>query len=292
MTPDEVRNAIEKALEDSLPNQSEHSDALVEALSWSVLGGGKRLRGMLACTTALAFGESDLDTVMDLAVSIELMHAYSLVHDDLPAMDDADFRRGQISTHKKFGEAVAILSGDALQAMAFHAIVNSEKLNDGQKTSSVRILSTAAGWRGMVGGQAWDIESTRPPRNEKELAKLQDAKTGQLFEASILFGLVASNIDLNDDRADWGRTLGAKLGRVFQMVDDLIDVTQTASTTGKPENQDQDMGKATYPAMLGLTTTQHRIDTVREEIARMFKRYSLGNSLLAQVVDRCIERVA
>ena len=292
MTSDEVRQAIERALEDTLPRRSEHSDALVEALSWSVLGGGKRLRGILACATALAFGESNLNRVIDLAKSIELMHAYSLVHDDLPAMDDADLRRGQSSTHKKFGEAIAILAGDALQASAFEVIVNSDELSEAQKASAIRVLAEKAGWRGMVGGQAWDIDSNRLPGNEKELEILQGAKTGEMFQTAILFGLIAADVDLNDDRREWGETLGAKLGRAFQMVDDLIDVMETASTTGKPVNQDQTAGKVTYPALLGLTTTRKRIATLQNEIRQMLQEDQLEETLLAETVDQCIERIA
>ena len=292
MTSDEVRQAIERALEDVLPSRSEHSDALVEALSWSVLGGGKRLRGILACATALAFGESNLNRVIDLATSIELMHAYSLVHDDLPAMDDADLRRGQSSTHKKFGEAIAILAGDALQALAFEVIVNSDELSEAQKASAIRVLAEKAGWRGMVGGQAWDIDSKRLPGNEKELEILQGAKTGEMFQTAILFGLIAADVDLNDDRREWGETLGAKLGRAFQMVDDLIDVMETASTTGKPVNQDQIAGKVTYPALLGLTTTRKRIATLQNEIRQMLQEDQLEKTLLAETVDQCIERIA
>lgn len=292
MTSDEVRQAIERALEDTLPSRSEHSDALVEALSWSVLGGGKRLRGILSCATALAFGESSLNRVIDLAVSIELMHAYSLVHDDLPAMDDADLRRGQSSTHKKFGEAMAILAGDALQAMAFDVIVNSDELSDAQQASAIRVLAEKAGWQGMVGGQAWDIDAKRLPKNEKELEILQGAKTGDMFQTAILFGLIAANVELNEDRREWGELLGAKIGRAFQMVDDLIDVIQSSSTTGKPENQDQTAGKVTYPALLGLTTTRTRIATVQEEITQLLGEFQLDQTLLAETVDQCIERIA
>ena len=292
MTSDEVRQAIERALEDTLPRRSEHSDALVDALSWSVLGGGKRLRGILACATALAFGELNLNRVIDLAISIELMHAYSLVHDDLPAMDDADLRRGQSSTHRKFGEAMAILAGDALQAMAFDVIVNSGELSDGQQASAIRVLAEKAGWQGMVGGQAWDIDSKRLPKNEKELEILQGAKTGDMFQTAILFGLIAANDELNDALRQWGESLGAKLGCAFQMVDDLIDVMESSSTTGKPENQDQIAGKVTYPALLGLSTTRKRITTVQEEITQLLDEFQLDQTLLAETVDQCIERIA
>ena len=292
MTSDEVRQAIERALKDALPTRSEHSDALVDALAWSVLGGGKRLRGILVCATALAFGESNLNRAIDLASSIELMHAYSLVHDDLPAMDDADLRRGQSSTHKKFGEAIAILAGDALQALAFEVIVTSNLLSNSQKTSATRMLATRAGWQGMVGGQAWDIDSNRLPENERELEILQGAKTGEMFQAAILFGLIAADVELNDERMKWGKSLGAKLGRAFQMVDDLIDVMQTSSTTGKPENQDQTAGKVTYPGFLGLSTTRERIAIVKKEITQLLREDQLEETLLAETVDQCIDRIA
>ena len=292
MTLDQITNQINKALTTRLDYLSiDKPGPLTDSMRWSVLGGGKRLRGSLVCTSALAWGARDLRSSMDLAMAVEFMHAYSLVHDDLPAMDDAATRRGKPSTHKQFGEAMAVLAGDSLQALAFEVIAHSDGLSDPQKVRATQILTNAAGWNGMVGGQAWDIDQSRLPSDEEELAKMHRGKTGALFAASLLMGMVVSDEDIDQEQLSWATHVGIKLGSVFQMVDDVIDVTQSEETTGKPQNQDKLAGKVTYPSLIGLRETQKRILKRRDDLREHFSEYGLENSLLAQVAMRCIERV-
>ena len=292
MTLIEIRQRIEKELDRSLPIDSTHSEQLVQAVRWSVLGGGKRLRGTLTCAVATALGTPDLEELMDLAVAIELIHAYSLVHDDLPAMDDADLRRGKASTQKKFGEALAILAGDGLQTLAFEQLVRSTQLTDSQKTRAVLLLSNAAGWEGMVGGQAWDISKEHKPETETELAELHSAKTGRLFKAAVMFGLIPGNNDLSDELHAWGSSLGSELGLIFQMVDDVIDVTQSSAVSGKPHQIDEAHSKVTYPSLLGLETTRKRISESHQAVVSLLEQRSLQTSLLTEVVDQCVRRVS
>ena len=292
MTLEQITNQINKALTTRLDSLiSEQPGPLTDAMRWSVLGGGKRLRGSLVCTSALAWGATDLRSAMDLAIAVEFMHAYSLVHDDLPAMDDAAKRRGKPSTHKQFGEAMAVLAGDALQALAFDVIVDSAELSDSQKVRATRQLSKTAGWNGMVGGQAWDIDPARLPSDEKELASMHRDKTGALFVASLLMGMIVSDEDMDHKQRSWATHVGMKLGSVFQMVDDVIDVTQSQETTGKPQNQDEMAEKVTYPSLIGLRETQKRILKSRDDLREHFSEYGLENSLLAQVAMRCVDRV-
>ena len=291
MNADDIRAKIDHALLKAIPQTSKHSDALVDAMAWSTLGGGKRLRGMLTCTTALAFGSTSIVAPVDLAVAIELMHAYSLVHDDLPAMDDADLRRGKTSTHKKFGEAIAILTGDALQTLAFETVMSSSHLSDSKKIRATQILSNAAGWAGMVGGQAWDISEDRKPQNETELSTLQLGKTGEIFVAATMLGLISSDNDLDGKKVKWARNFGSNLGCVFQMIDDLIDTTQSKMVTGKPKYQDRELGRVTYVSLLGLEGTRQRVAEIRSRIFNLLEVLpSMSKNLLVKVVNECIDR--
>ena len=292
MTLDQITNQINKALTTRLDYLTlEKPGPLTDAMRWSVLGGGKRLRGSLVCTSALAWGAKDLRSAMDLAMAVEFMHAYSLVHDDLPEMDDAATRRGKPSTHRQFGEAMAVLAGDALQALAFDVIANSAELSDSQKVRATRILSKTAGWNGMVGGQASDIDPSRLPTTEDELATLHRDKTGALFVASLLMGMIVSDEDMDQEQLSWATRVGMKLGSVFQMVDDVIDVTQSQETTGKPQNQDEMAGKVTYPSLIGLEETKRRIEVLRTYLQGRFSNRGLEKSLLAKVAMKCIDRV-
>ncbi|MCY4655753.1 MAG: polyprenyl synthetase family protein [Gammaproteobacteria bacterium] len=292
LTLDDIRELIGNALVDQLPRNSEHSEQLVRAIAWGVLGGGKRLRGTLVYTVSEGFSTSNIAGALDFAVAIELMHSYSLIHDDLPSMDDADLRRGKPSTHKKFGAAMATLAGDALQALAFDVIANSKYLSSSQIARGCKVLAVASGWRGMVGGQAWDISDEQPVGSESELSQLHQAKTGELFKAAILLGLIAGDQDLDPDTLEWGEKFGMKLGWVFQMVDDVIDVTQSSDTTGKPALHDDKLGKITYPQLLGMEGTLERIECARKELKQFLKEKDLENSLLDDLVWRCIDRVA
>ena len=293
MTLDQITDEINRALTTRLDYLiSDQLGPLTDAMRWSVLGGGKRLRGSLVCTSALAWGAKDLRSAMDLAMAVEFMHAYSLVHDDLPAMDDAATRRGKPSTHKQFSEAMAVLAGDALQTLAFDVIADSDELSDSQKVRATQTLSDAAGWNGMVGGQAWDIDQSRLPSDEEELASMHRGKTGALFKASLLMGMIVSDQDIDHEQRNWATHVGIKLGSVFQMVDDVIDVTQSEQTTGKPVQQDGLAGKVTYPSLIGLVETKKRMEETRNDLLKHFSKYGLENSLLVRVAVRCIERVS
>jgi farnesyl diphosphate synthase len=251
-------NEVEAALQSALlPRSDEAAIArLQEAMSYALTGGGKRMRPFLVLETAALFGEEG--GAMDAAIALEMIHAYSLVHDDLPAMDDAETRRGKPSVHKQYDEAIAILTGDALLTEAFLVLTSYE----GELCRRLcRELSAAAGMEGMVGGQMMDLY----PEGESEdhIIALQDRKTGALIECAAAMGALVGGASEEETRAL--RTYAKKLGLAFQIADDLLDVTQTAEEIGKPAGRDEEMGKATFVGLLGEEGARSRLRQVNEE---------------------------
>jgi geranylgeranyl diphosphate synthase type II len=216
-------------------------------MRYSLLAGGKRIRPVLALATAKAIGQ-DPRTILPLAGAIELIHTYSLIHDDLPAMDDDDLRRGRPTCHVRFGEDVAILAGDALYAEAFRHLLTAQTGEPHRILAAARELAAATGVDGMVGGQFLDV--TEPPRTPDELRTLHALKTGRLIGASVSCVLLLHGVDGGSEAAY--RRYAAELGVLFQIVDDILDVTGTDAALGKPQGSDERHGKRTYVSHFGL----------------------------------------
>ena len=260
----ERRECIEALLAKRLHCPAIYADAQVlhEAMAYSVLGGGKRFRALLVYATAKCLGVP-LDWVDESAVALELIHAYSLIHDDLPAMDNDVMRRGKPTCHVQFGEAMAILAGDALQALAFECLVNAP-ISDQAKLAQVSILAVAAGRSGMVGGQVLDMQFTGRG-TELDLDSLMAthrAKTGALIEAAMRLPLPITNKMAGQSKPEINEILvciGKRVGLLFQMVDDVLDITVSASKLGKTQGKDAAQNKLTYPAVIGLAKTQTEI---------------------------------
>ena len=243
---------IDRALDVLLPMPDGAEARLFESMRYSVIGGGKRLRGFLVLEGARQFGVSRA-SALRVAAAIEMVHAYSLIHDDRPAMDNDDLRRGKPTNHKAFDEATAILAGDALQCHAFTVLAEEDTHSDaGVRIELVRTLSRAAGPRGMCGGQMLDMmaEQGRSPQDEAAIGRLQTLKTGKLIEFSAEAGAVLGKASLSQRHAllAYGRDLGA----AFQIADDLLDATASAEETGKATGKDAAAGKATLVSLLGL----------------------------------------
>ena len=227
-------------------------EPLLQAMEYSLLAGGKRLRPVLCLVWAEMAGESR-DHVLPAAAALECIHTYSLIHDDLPAMDDDDLRRGKPSNHKRFGEALAILGGDALLTEAFGQLfscaVPAERM-----LAAGRELVRAAGAAGMVGGQVLDMQWTGGTATVEDLSRMQELKTGAMIRASCVCGALLGGAG----EADLARAAdyGMHLGRAFQITDDILDVIGDQSVLGKPVGSDQDMGKVTYPALIGLEASR------------------------------------
>ena len=247
------RERANRQLEKSIQGLTvEQSSGLIQAMRYSTENGGKRFRAMLVYASGQCFGVS-LHALDAPAVALELIHAYSLIHDDLPAMDDDDMRRGRASCHIEFDEATAILAGDALQSMAFELLTEPHlNVSPRQRLGMVRQLAQASGVSGMAGGQFMDVSSTGKHLDQQGLQAIHEKKTGALIRAALGLGALASSQISRDELANIDE-YGRLLGLAFQVVDDILDQTQSSQQLGKPSGADAAMLKNTYPALLGLS---------------------------------------
>jgi geranylgeranyl diphosphate synthase, type II len=250
--PDALRDAVERYLETLRFSDDAVTGRLEEAMRYSLLAGGKRIRPVLTLATARAAG-MDTDDVMPLAAAIELIHTYSLIHDDLPAMDDDDLRRGRPTCHVAFGEDVAILAGDGLYAEAFRHVLTRQHGAPERILAAVAELAAATGVNGMVGGQYLDVDGAAPTGPEG-LRLLHELKTGRLICASVSSVLLLGGLPEPATMAY--RSFADELGVLFQIVDDILDVTGTDAALGKPHGSDERHGKRTYVSEFGLETAR------------------------------------
>ena len=266
--PENLRLEVERYLEGMRFSDEELTAGLEEAMRYSLLAGGKRIRPVLALATARAIGIEPRE-VLPLAGAIELIHTYSLIHDDLPAMDDDDLRRGMPTCHVKFGEDVAILAGDGLYAEAFRHLLREQRSEPERVLGAAAELATATGVNGMVGGQYADVSQRTPP-GPAALRRVHELKTGRLIGASVLCVLLLGGM-AGDSAAAPLRRFAGELGVLFQIVDDILDVTGTDAALGKPQGSDERHGKRTYVSEFGidrareLAAESHR--TARAELA-------------------------
>lgn len=244
-----IQGAVEETLESFLPSKEQLPSSLHEAMRYAVLGGGKRFRSQLVFASGELFGASFL-TLLHVASAVELLHAYSLVHDDMPAMDNDLLRRGKPSVHAKYGEATALLVGDALQAQAY-TVLSFMDIGAQQIVKMVQILSRATGSLGMCGGQAIDLESVGKTLSHEALEKMDQLKTGALFEASLLLGAYSSRLLLSEE-IQILKQYASALGLSYQITDDILDATGQTKTLGKTAGKDQKDNKPTYVSLLGL----------------------------------------
>jgi geranylgeranyl pyrophosphate synthase len=259
------RHRVEAALDRYLPPATCQPARLHEALRYAVLGPGKRIRPALCYLTGEALGV-DAATLDGPAASVELIHAYSLVHDDLPAMDDDDLRRGRPTTHRAFDEATAILAGDALQVLAFEILATDPAMVDSPaaRLEIVRLLATASGTAGMAGGQALDLAAVGRSLDLEQVEQMHRLKTGALIEASVLMA-AASLPGLAAARREALARYARALGLAFQIVDDLLDVEGEAELVGKPVRADAASDKPTFPAVAGIAAARARAETLSGE---------------------------
>ena len=279
--------AVEATLDRLVPAKT--PAGLGEAMRYGVLDGGKRLRPLLVLAAAEAV-HANGEAALRAACAVELIHAYSLVHDDMPCMDNDVLRRGKPTVHVKYGEAQAMLAGDAMQALAFEVLTpEDDSVAPALQARLCGLLARAAGHAGMASGQAIDLASVGRPLDEHELRDMHRRKTGALLQASVLMGAACGDPGETAWRAlsDYG----AALGLAFQVVDDILDVTQASETLGKTAGKDADNNKPTYVSLLGLDAARHHAHELREQahaaLARSGLRDAAWLSLLAdKVVDR------
>ena len=294
MSPDDLDRwaqgeltAVEAALEAWVPTDA--PAGLGQAMRYGVLDGGKRLRPLLVRASCEAVG-GDAAAAMRAAVAVELIHAYSLVHDDMPCMDNDVLRRGKPTVHVQFGEAQAMLAGDAMQALAFEVLTPDEGMEPALQARLTALLARSAGHAGMAGGQAIDLASIGHALSEAQLRNMHRRKTGALLQASVLMGAACGRTTPGTWQAlsDYG----AALGLAFQVVDDILDVTQSAATLGKTAGKDQDNNKPTYVSVLGLGAARRHAQELRTQAHAALARAGLGDSArrLALLADKVVER--
>jgi len=256
----EVKELVKTKLTESIGN----SNPVEKSMAYSAIAESKMVRAGLIFASSEMSSSLEHDSVITLAASIELMHTYSLIHDDLPCMDDDDIRRNQPSNHVKYGEANAVLSGDALQALSYEIICNDIYLSDNNKVKALKLLSHACGKNGMVLGQHLDIdnENNLAKTDQESLDHIHQLKTGKLIECSVLFGQL--NNDLNDNEIQNLKSFSRKLGLAFQIIDDVLDVTESSEVLGKNNNSDIKNNKDTYVNILGVESSRARAKSLVE----------------------------
>ena len=273
---------INQTLEGLLPSDD---SILSKAMRYSVLNGGKRLRPILVYLSS-ELGEANQDSIDTLAGSIELIHCYSLIHDDLPSMDDDDLRRGNPTTHKKYDEATAILAGDALQPLAFELISNLD-ISDSNKITIINCLAKACGYSGMVGGQIKDIHS-KEINTVQDLDIMHSQKTGRLIQASLETSGILSGLDQKDIEAL--NKYGEKIGLAFQIQDDIIDIESPSSISGKDQGSDINQNKITYPSIVGLEESRTRARELASEAKEMLHLSHKNADNLHKLADYIVQR--
>ncbi len=275
-----------------LPRQMGRQQTIVEAMNYSVTAGGKRLRPLLMQETFRMFGGTT-DAVELFMAAIEMIHTYSLVHDDLPAMDNDEYRRGKLTTHAKYGHAMGILAGDGLLNWAFEtasAAFDCEESAAGLKrvAKALRILGEKAGVYGMIGGQVVDVESTGQAADEEKLLFIYELKTGALLEASMMIGAVLAGA--SEEETETVEQIASDVGKAFQIRDDILDVTSTLEVLGKPVNSDDRNAKTTYVTLKGLEKASEDVEMISQRALSRLSSLPYKNEFLTELIRALIYR--
>jgi geranylgeranyl diphosphate synthase type II len=280
----ERRQRVDQALERWLPPQEDHLPKIHEAMRYSVFAGGKRLRPILAILACEAVGGPPEDA-MPVAAALEMVHTYSLIHDDLPAMDDDDYRRGRRTCHRVYGEAIAILAGDALLTHAFRVLADagSTRLRAEGRLQIIAEIADAAGSRGMVGGQVMDILAEGHEIDRPTLLRLHTYKTGALIRASVRVGGIAGEAE--EGKLQALTRYAERVGLAFQVVDDILDIEGATAEMGKTAGSDLRRKKATYPAVMGLEESRRQAAHLLEEAKDALRPLGEKGATLAALAD-------
>ncbi len=289
----QCRQRVDNTLEQLLPaaDSTGTDTTLAQAMRYSTLNGGKRVRPILTYGTAHVFlGEKAFNPAIDyIAAALELIHAYSLIHDDLPAMDDDDLRRGRPTCHIAFDDATAILAGDSLQPLAFELLTEASTLTAETRIALVKELSSASGTFGMVGGQALDLAATDRDIDLSALETIHRNKTGALIRAAVRMGAIASE-QVSDAQLQALTTYAESIGLAFQVQDDILDVTADTETLGKQQGADEALNKATYVRLLGLDGAQTKAKHLLNEALSSLDAFGLHADPLRQLARYIVER--
>ncbi|WP_339250489.1 polyprenyl synthetase family protein [Sporosarcina sp. FSL W8-0480] len=269
--------------------QSENSPTnLKESMLYSVNAGGKRIRPLLVLSVLTDFEKTVSEDALKVACAAELIHTYSLIHDDLPCMDDDDFRRGKPTNHKVYGEATAVLAGDALQTVAFGILASLQHTSPEKIVKLIALLADASGADGMVGGQILDMEGESSTLTLDELEEVHRNKTGALLSFCIEAGAILA--DANEEELVQLREYATNIGLAFQIQDDILDVTSTTEQLGKTANSDAASEKSTYPSLLGLEGAKHQLEKYHQNAIKCLSFIKKENSMLKHFADYIVHR--
>ena len=286
------KKIIDEALERYMPGEDNYPPVIFKALRYSLFAGGKRIRPILCLASAEALG-GNIESILPVACALELIHTYSLIHDDLPAMDDDDYRRGRLTSHKVFGENMAILAGDALLTKAFHLMSDrglTEKIAPEKLISVIHDIAAAAGYFGMVGGQVVDVQSEGEAVDTEVLNFIHTRKTGAMITAAVKAGAVLANageVELNA-LTSYGRHVGL----AFQIADDILNVEGDQKLMGKGTGSDTKRGKVTYPALVGMDASRKKAGDLVEGALSAIKNFDHRAEPLRMIAAYIIERKA
>ena len=281
---------IEQILKAYLPRVQGYQEVIMDAMSYSMLAGGKRLRPMLMQETYRMFGGTDR-VIEPFMAAIEMIHTYSLVHDDLPAMDNDEYRRGRKTTHVVYGEDMGILTGDALLNYAFETAASAFEMAPEKSLligKAIRILGQKAGIYGMIGGQVVDVKSSGKKIDGEKLEFIYRLKTGALIEASMMIGAVLAGAD--NESVQVVEEIAAKVGMAFQIQDDILDVTSTAEELGKPVHSDEKNNKVTYVTLFGTEKAAEQVEELSEKAIDLLKSLNKNNEFLYLLIEKLINR--
>lgn len=290
---DELRSQIDRALDRYLPAESAWPERVHAAMRYSIFAGGKRIRPLLGLASAhAAAGEAGRESALSFACAVELIHTFSLIHDDLPSMDDDDLRRGRPTCHKAFDEATAILAGDALQTLAFQIVASDPGAAErsGLVLEALALLARACGTAGLIGGQMDDLKYEGVPATPEDLERIHRTKTGALIVATVVGGGILAGG--TKSQLEVLRAFAEPIGLAFQIVDDILDVSGDAASLGKTPGKDAKSGKATWVALHGLEASRRRAGELHAQAVRALHPFGSEASLLRDLASRIIHRVS
>ena len=291
MNFDTQYKAYQQLVEEKLSHYihlANHCEALMKAMEYSLMLGGKRIRPILAMATCDLLGHAPTQAI-PVACALEMIHTYSLIHDDLPSMDDDDLRRGKPTNHKVFGEAVAILAGDGLLTEAFSCLSDPRwSLSDQSKIRVIHTISEASGAKGMVAGQVLDLEFEGKECNEEQLENIHLHKTGKLILASILAGAHCASVGV--EQLQTLESFGRKIGLAFQIADDILDITQTTEQLGKNAKSDLKKKKSTYPSLIGLEASIQKAENLHQESLDLLSTFGERSWFLQELSTLIVRR--
>lgn len=282
-----TQKQVDSALGRFLPRESAAPQTIHKAMRYSVFAGGKRLRPILTLAAAEACG-GDVENALAPACATEIMHTYSLVHDDLPSMDDDDLRRGRPTSHKVFGEGMAVLTGDALLTQVFIVIAQTPATKRYSVKDYLEEIAVTGGSKKLIGGQVLDLEGEGKKLTKKDLVKIHEAKTAALLTCAVRLGAMTANATPRKQEAL--TTFGYNLGLAFQVIDDILDVTQTTEMLGKTAGKDEAVDKSTYPAILGLDASRKEAARLTVKALKSLEIFGKKGKRLEQIARYLLER--